>query len=223
MQKTKKFYDTYGYVKQARKHVAEFDDSRVKKIREFVEGKRVLDIGCSDGTISTILAGNKREVYGVDISKKAVDAAIKKGIKASVCDVENDDLPFKSDYFDCIVAGEIIEHIFDTDAFIDKCKRVLKKNGVLIITTPNCASLRARLSLLLGRQPAWIEHRAKGGAGHIRAYTLKGLLSQLKEHKFKPEGIRTNEVKIPFVGTFSFLGDWFPSLGDGLVIKFRKK
>jgi len=33
MKKTKKFYDTYGYVTQAREHVAEFDDSRVKKIR----------------------------------------------------------------------------------------------------------------------------------------------------------------------------------------------
>ncbi len=151
------------------------------------------------------------------------DLAVKKGIKAFVCDVENDDLPFKSDYFDCIVAGEIIEHIFDTDAFIDKCKRVLKKNGVLIITTPNCASLRARLSLLLGRQPAWVEHRAKGGAGHIRAYTLKGLLSQLKEHGFNIEGVRANEMKIPFIGAFSFLGDRCPSLGDGLIVKARKR
>ncbi len=56
----------------------------------------------------------------------------------------------------------------------------------------------------------------------FRDYTLKGLVSQLKEHKFKPEGIRTNEVKIPFIGTFSVLGDWFPSFGDGLVVKFRK-
>jgi 2-polyprenyl-3-methyl-5-hydroxy-6-metoxy-1,4-benzoquinol methylase len=223
MEKMKKFYDTDYYVSNARRHVIKFGDARVRKIYDFVEGDKILDIGCGDGTISAHLLGRNKEVAGVDISKKAIVTARKRGIDACVCNVESQDLPFKSHYFDCVIAGEIIEHLFDTDAFIDKCKRVLKKNGVLIITVPNCASLRARISLLLGRQPAWVEYRAEGGAGHIRAYTLKALVRQLEEHKFKVEGARANVVKIPFIGSFSVLGDLFPSFGDGLVVKARSK
>lgn len=221
MKKTE-FYNDAAQLKQIRKHALEFDDARIKKIHGLVEGKRILDMGCSDGTVSSALVKKGKEVSGVDISKKAVAMAAKRGIIARVCDIESQDLPFKNNYFDCVIAGEVIEHMFDTDEFIEKCKKALKTDGILIITVPNSASLRARLSLLFGRQPAWVEHRAKGGSGHIRAYTLKGLLSQMREHGLKVEEVRSSVVNVPFIGSSSALGDRLPSLGDVLIVKARK-
>ena len=74
-------------------------------------GKRILDIGCSDGRDSArlILAGN--DVFGVEISEGAAKLAKQKGVKMSVLDVEDSELPFPDKYFDAIIACEIIEHL----------------------------------------------------------------------------------------------------------------
>jgi SAM-dependent methyltransferase len=49
--------------------------------------------------------------------------------------------PFKNEYADIIVAGEIIEHLTEPYQFLTECYRLLKKSGILIITTPNMTSL----------------------------------------------------------------------------------
>jgi SAM-dependent methyltransferase len=94
---------------------------------------------------------------------------------------------------DVIVASEVIEHVFDPDAMVELCKRLLKPGGLLVITTPNLASALNRLALLLGRQPADTEvstvsmfgypgalHRPV--VGHIRVFTFGALLEFLRFH-----------------------------------------
>ena len=56
-----------------------------------------------------------------------------------------------------IIASEIIEHIYDTDFFIEELKRILKPNGRIIITTPNMHSAANRLLFLIGKFP-WAHH-----------------------------------------------------------------
>jgi SAM-dependent methyltransferase len=94
---------------------------------------------------------------------------------------------------DVILASEVIEHVFDPDAMVELCKRLLKPGGLLVITTPNLASALNRLALLLGRQPADTEvstvsrfgypgacHRPV--VGHIRVFTFGALLEFLRFH-----------------------------------------
>ena len=50
-----------------------------------------------------------------------------------------------------IIASEVIEHMFDTDFFIEEMKRILKSNGRIIITTPNMHSATNRLLFLMGK------------------------------------------------------------------------
>jgi len=52
-----------------------------------------------------------------------------------------------------IIASEVIEHVFDTDFFIEEMKRILKSNGRIIITTPNMHSATNRLLFLVGKFP----------------------------------------------------------------------
>jgi len=200
------------------------DLARIKIVLQLVgSNKKVLDIGCYDGAISTMIKDLGNEVFGVDISTKAVSMAQKKGIKAiKVSDIENG-LPFSDGSFDVVVAGEIIEHIFDTDSFLDEIYRVLNKKGSLILTTPNLASLGSRITLFIGRQPWTVETSLKDeSAGHIRHFTYQTLRKLLELHRLKVD-VFTSSV-ISFAGKIitSKLAKLFPRLGLHLIIKARK-
>ncbi|MFH1978390.1 MAG: methyltransferase domain-containing protein [Candidatus Aenigmatarchaeota archaeon] len=65
----------------------------------------------------------------------------------------NDGLPFPSKSIDNIIACEIIEHMNSPHDFVKEISRVLKKEGNLILTTPNIACLKNRLKLLFGKFP----------------------------------------------------------------------
>ena len=89
-------------------------------------------------------------------------------------------LPISNACLDAVFAGEIIEHLVDTDSFIAEIARVLRPGGHAVITTPNLASFENRLRLLAGIYPIWVDHRV-GGAGHVRAYTARVLKKQLAQ------------------------------------------
>lgn len=156
---------------------------------------RLLDIGCGDGSFSVFLKGFTNEVYGVDISEKAVKSANEKTIKAYVVNVDEKDLPFEDNFFDAVFCGEVIEHLFDPDHLLSEIYRVLKPKGFCMITTPNLASWHNRLILLLGFQPYLTEVSLKYNvgkfkvklndvSGHIRSFTYKSLKELLKLHNF---------------------------------------
>ena len=62
-------------------------------------------------------------------------------------------LPISNACLDAVFAGEIIEHLVDTDSFIAEIARVLRPGGHTVITTPNLASFENRLRLLAGIYP----------------------------------------------------------------------
>jgi SAM-dependent methyltransferase len=108
---------------------------------DFVKGKKVLDIASGEGYGSNLIAKYAQEVVGVDISKDAVVHAQKKyaceNLEFQVGSVL--DIPYESDVFDVVVSFETIEHISDHRKMIAEIKRVLKSDGLLIISTPEKA------------------------------------------------------------------------------------
>lgn len=174
---------------------------------------RLLDIGCGDGAYSVLLrdAWGVREIYGVDMSSRAVEDAKIRGIKAVCADLNRDGLPFDDGFFDVVFAGEVIEHLLSSDGFLDEIYRVLKPRGQCIVTTPNLAGWYNRIQLLLGWQPYTISvsplHRGVGaflgkfrgrtqergcfspsgekGFRHINFFTLRALKELLVLHGFK--------------------------------------
>jgi SAM-dependent methyltransferase len=57
--------------------------------------------------------------------------------EVKVCNLNREGIPYPSQYFDTVIAGEIIEHLHNPDFLIKECYRVLKKNGILILSTPS--------------------------------------------------------------------------------------
>lgn len=146
---------------------------RVKYFAEWIgSGKVVLDIGCRDGaTTRAYREGN--EVIGVDVDKEALRICREElGIKTEWVDV-NEGLPFEDSFFDVVVAGEIIEHVFFPRFFLQEIERVLKPSGVFIGSTPNAFRLKNRLTFLLGKDFEIDETHLH----HFSYHTLHSLLA----------------------------------------------
>ncbi len=187
----------------------------------------VLDVGCGDGSVSRLFLEIGR-VFGVDIVPEFVEGAAEKGIEAKTADVIKDGLPFPDEEMDVIYAGAFIEHLYDPEFFLRECHRVLMETGILILSTPNIASLTSRLRMLLGRGPKFYSS-ALGWefGGHIRIFTSRTLTRLLEENGFAVEEMTANVVSFmptrltrrPWSVT---LGRLMPGLGEVLIVKARK-
>ncbi len=212
-------------------HRLDLCESRIKKLVRFLEDERpgrLLDIGCAGGELADLLAGFGWEVEGLEREKALVEAARGRGIKVQCADFDHGAFPWEPATFDAVVAGEVIEHIVDTDHLLCEVARVLRPGGILVITTPNLASFENRIRLLLGRYPMWMDCRVQG-TGHLRYYTPPVLRCQLEQHGFRVEQHVGNWV--PFLPQrwvddrrFPWLavtGDWWPSLAMDILMKAR--
>lgn len=112
---------------------------RYKSIFNLVKDKKVLDAACGSGYGSYLLSQVAAEVHGVDISSISIEYAKSKYSKSNlhyyVSNVSQ--LEFEDESFDIIISFETIEHLYNQTDFLREMRRVLKKNGVLVISTPN--------------------------------------------------------------------------------------
>ena len=181
--------------------VREFRLKKLEKIFSKIRNKTLLDVACSDGRIGIVLAKamGADEVYGVDVSRRALKEAAGLSINTVRCDLAEKGLPFAGDSFGVVYAGEVIEHLFNPSHLIEEIKRVLKPGGKCIFTTPNLASWTNSILLLAGFQPYLTDADFKfGGIGkverfrqlnkpgeHIRAFTQRSLKELLTLQGFE--------------------------------------
>ncbi|MDD5552200.1 MAG: class I SAM-dependent methyltransferase [Candidatus Pacebacteria bacterium] len=186
-----------------------------------LRNKNILDIGCYDGTFLSLIENRNNNFYGIDANDYAVRKAKEKGINVKKFFFNDESkIPFENNFFDLIIAGEIIEHIYDTDFFLDEIYRLLKKDGFLILSTPNLASFGRRLMLLLGINPI-IEcsPNEKDSSGHIRYFTFKTLEHLLRKHRFNIVLKRSDLVNFTRNGKIKsyFLANNIKSIGQSIV------
>ncbi len=160
---------------------------------------RILDVGCGEGQVSSSFAENNK-CYGVDISEVSLDAAKKKNIKTYCVNLENEKLPFESNYFDIIICSEVIEHICNSDNLLHEINRVLKMRGHFILTFPN---INQPISWLMGiflDLPPRFSARYK--SPHVKDYTLKIMKKIIRNFGFEIISVEGTFV-YPSKGSFS--------------------
>lgn len=113
--------------------------ARYKSVCEIVKNKVVLDIACGTGYGTQMIADSAKHVYGVDVSGEAVEYAKVNYPHVKVTYKQGDarKIPLDDASVDVVVSLETIEHIPDPEEFVKEVKRVLKKGGQFVVSTPN--------------------------------------------------------------------------------------
>ncbi len=179
---------------------------------------KLLDIGCWGGeSLSTMGALQKfDEVFGVDLIEESVEKAKALGIKATLCDLNESELPFPDHTFDVVTCLAAIGQIFDPYFVLSEVYRVLRPHGVFILNVPNVGSLPNRVRLLMGRLPVTSRDPGWDG-GQLHGFTLFDTKRALESKGFAVLTVRVTGAKRP-------LRQLWPSLLSGtLTFKAVKK
>lgn len=120
-------------------------------LRHLESAEKILDIGCGAGGVyAPGLLRSARHVAGIDLAPLALRHARAKGIAAAAADLQQR-LPFADASFDGILANEVLEHLFAPHEAVREMARLLKPNGVVVLSVPNIAHFPNRLRMLGGK------------------------------------------------------------------------
>jgi 2-polyprenyl-3-methyl-5-hydroxy-6-metoxy-1,4-benzoquinol methylase len=100
------------------------------------------DIGCGDGSFLRIMADRGWQVAGVDFDAAAVAVARGHGLDVTIGTAES--LLQGGRRFDVVTASHVIEHLPDPEAFLSRCRELLRPGGKIVLKTPNSASFGHR-------------------------------------------------------------------------------
>lgn len=160
-----------------------------QKLARFTGAAKLLDVGCGDATTyHKQLLGIAREVYGMDVSARAVQQARQIGIKAAVVKFDAEPFPHPDNSFDGATCIEVMEHLFDPLFTARELHRVLKPGACLVTSVPNFGYFGDRLEALFRarvRNSAfdWV-HNPWAGA-HIRFFSLREFKKMLSAAGFE--------------------------------------
>lgn len=159
------------------------------------KNEKVLDIGCSSGNFGRELIDKKGcTVDGIDVNKADVQKAKRQLRHAYVLNIEHDSLAVLKDRYDAILMMDVIEHLVEPAAALEKVAKLLKPGGRLIFSVPNMAHVSVRLDLLLGN----LDYRQVGllDSTHLHFYTEKGLRDVLYNAGYSIEV--TNSITVTY-------------------------
>ena len=169
-------------------------EKALELLRAHAPGK-LLEAGAGDGVLSNEFANLGFEVIACDLNEKRFKNRAP-NITFRAIDL-NRSLPFEDNLFDYIACLEVIEHLENPHFLIAEFGRVLKNNGLLVISTPNILNLKSRLRFLFEgsyeyfRKPP-SEHINDSFDLHITPLRFHELEYILFKNEFKIEEVTTS-------------------------------
>ncbi|MDP3788857.1 MAG: class I SAM-dependent methyltransferase [Candidatus Omnitrophota bacterium] len=145
------------------------------------DARRVLDVGCGFGLMGKRLKQKNSaiEVVGLEAEGKAAETAKKNIDKVITGDVEGLKMPFQDRYFDCLVYGEVLEHLKNPWQVLKEHASYLKKGGCCILSMPNISHYSIIEGLLRDK---W-DYKDSGilDNTHLRFFTINGIRKMLND------------------------------------------
>ena len=128
---------------------------RVEAVARMLRGgERLLDLGCGAGALAQVVGPRYREIHGLDLASRAVDAARARGVRARVWDLNECPWPYPDGQFDAVTALSVIQYVIDPPAVAREAARVARPGGVVCFGAPNLRALWRVLRLaVFGRFP----------------------------------------------------------------------
>ena len=166
---------------------------------------KLLEIGCGRGDLLIYLKELGWDVEGVEFDSVAANNARQRGLTIHLDSLET--YAAEDQSFDAIVLSHVIEHLYNPDEVINRCWRLLKRGGKLVVLTPNIDSLE---HLLCGRN--WFH---LDPPRHIHLFNMRSLSGMAKKAGFEN------------VSCFTHIRDahatWSRSLANGTGIRQENK
>ena len=122
----------------------QLQDNRARRVVKIKKVGKVLDIGCGKGGFMYSLKRRNWDVCGLDPSSSPIKL-IRDGLKNRVFNCELKDCHFEDKYFDVITLWHVFEHLPNPMDELREIHRILKDDGIMILTIPNINSVQFRL------------------------------------------------------------------------------
>lgn len=169
------------------------------KIVEIVgSGKHILELGCSSGYLTQRFQENKNLVDIVEIDQDDIKKASKYANKTFAGSLEESEfLSSINGNYDVVVAADVLEHLSSPEKILAMIKKVLNKEGRLVISIPNVACWPIRKELFFNGKFEYTETGVLDKT-HLRFYTFNTIGKLLKENGFQVKKIDQMEIFYPF-------------------------
>ncbi len=159
---------------------------RKRRIEQYIEKGRILDIGCGRGLFLALMRAGGWEAAGTEFNEETASLAaraygleVKSGVPS--------EWGYPDERFDVITIHHALEHIQAPGEMLGTCRRLLKKGGLLVIAVPNISSLQAAVG-----KRAWFHLDVPY---HLYHFSEAGLAGLLKKNSFSIAGIRRFDIE----------------------------
>lgn len=177
---------------------------KIDLIKRLIKSQKpeILDVGCGWGQFLEIVRKNNLPYKGIDVSANAVEICRAKKLNCQQLTIEALAKKEKNRYL--VIAGfQTIEHLVNPFAFLKAARTLLKKGGLILLTTPNNDS---PLRYLLGRK--WSVYDTKS---HFVFYNKQSLLKTITMSGFKNPQVKIDDWRLMSLGyVFSRLNEMHP-------------
>ncbi len=213
-------YEEYGEF-VARKN--SFQNNYRKELTlKLVSGELVLEIGAAEGWMSKDLSTKVSKLVSCDIAMSYLKRAKSSGINAEFFRIDAHYLPFVDESFDVVIITEVLEHLFSPYRALEEIHRVLKPDGVLILSTPNNMTIANIINHLINRN---IKHRD----AHLSFYDVLSLKQLLSFVGFETLEVLTSFIYFPGIKPLFYskiiqkiMHILWKNFGDKIIVKARK-
>ena len=173
----------------------------------------LLDAGCGKGANleDIILKYPDARIIGIDNFKPDIDDAKKRFLnKVDFVHCDCLDMKINSESIDIVLSNQVIEHISKYEKYLSEIKRILKSNGLLILSTPNFHNPKNILLKLFSQKPIMRWENNKNlpldeYRGHIKEFYEDELITLVQKHNFKLIASRPITPKPSLQGNIPFI------------------
>lgn len=150
-------------------------DRYIGFIKKYKNTGKLLDVGCAFGYLLEAAKDGGFDIYGVELSKFSSNIAQNK-FGEKIFNKQLEDVKFQDEYFDVITMSDLIEHIPKPQDFLKEVRRILRKDGIIVIITPDTDSFSRKI---LGYKN-WFHYKPE----HLFYYNKKSLNNLLDKFDF---------------------------------------
>lgn len=135
----KAHYSLYPRANSISKITMKRYDDLLDKFEPYRKTNNIIDVGCGDGFFLEVAKKRKWNVFGTEFTQNAIEVCQQKGIKMTISPLGP--TCYERDFFDIITSFEVIEHISNPVQELNSYSSILRKGGIVYVTTPNFDSV----------------------------------------------------------------------------------